>query len=84
MSLREYGGSYTGLDNQAHFSEMLSFWAPGQARTWHPAEIDWLRTTEDLCRLSDSAPAGQGSGLDGQHFGLIVFKTVPRSSSAST
>ena len=58
---------------------MLSFWVPGQAGTWHPAEIDWLRPIEDLCRFSDLAPAEQDFCLDGQSFGLRVFKTMPRS-----
>ena len=84
LLLRQYGGSCVALDNQAHYREMLSFWAPGQARVWHLAEIDWLRTIEDLCRFSDLAPAEQGFRLDGQHFGLMVFKTMPRSTWART
>jgi hypothetical protein len=79
LLLRQYGGSCVGLNDQAHYREMLSFWSPGQARVWHPENVDWLRTIEGLCRFSDLAPAEQGFRLDGQHFGLMVFKTMPRS-----
>jgi hypothetical protein len=84
LLLRQYGGSCVGLDNEGHYKEMLSFWSPRQARVWQPAEIDWLRTIEDLCSFSDIAPAEHGFRLDGQYFGLMVFKTMPRSTWART
>jgi hypothetical protein len=84
LLLRQYGGSCAALDNQAHYREMLSFWSPGQARVWYPTEIDWLRTIEELCGFSGLAPTEQGFRLDGQHFGLLVLKTMPRSTWAKT
>jgi hypothetical protein len=84
LFLRQYGGSCVAFDNQAHYREMLSFWSPGQARAWQPLDIDWLRRIEDLCRFSGLAPTEQGFFLDGQHFGLLVFKTMPRSTWAKT
>ena len=84
LLLRQYGGSCVAFDNQAHYREMLSFWSPGQARIWHPENIDWLRTIEDLCRFSGLAPTEQGFHLDGQHFGVLVAKTMPRSTWAKT
>jgi hypothetical protein len=76
---RDIGTGRVALENQAHYREMLSFWSPGQARVWYPTEIDWLRTIEELCRFSGLAPTEQGFRLDGQHFGLLVLKTMPRS-----
>jgi hypothetical protein len=84
LLLRQYGGSCVALDNQAHYREMISFWSPGQGRCWQGANIDWIRTIEDLCRFSDLAPTEQGFRLDGHHFGLAVFKTMPRSTWART
>jgi hypothetical protein len=77
------------LDNLGHYREMLNFWSPGQARVWDPkpGEIDWLRTIEDLCRFSEFAPRHSpehGFYLDGQVFGVMVFKTMPRSTWAKT
>src|ERR1700737_2175540 len=89
LLLRPYGGSARALDNLGHYREMLNFWSPGQARVWDPkpGEIDWLRTIEDLCRFSELAPRHSpehGFCLDGQVFGIMVLKTMPRSTWAKT
>jgi TraG P-loop domain len=83
LLLRSYGGSVQSLDNTAHYSELLKFWSPGQARIWNPRpkDIDWLRTITDLCQFSELAPRRapeHGFYLDGHYFGLMVFKTMPR------
>jgi hypothetical protein len=36
LLLRSYGGSAHSLDNADHYSELLKFWSPGQARVWNP------------------------------------------------
>ncbi|MBV8378964.1 MAG: hypothetical protein JO279_18380 [Verrucomicrobia bacterium] len=84
LLLRSFGGSVSGLDNVGLYRELLQFWSPGQARIWSPKseEIDWLRTIDDLCKFSDLAPRERpdlGFHMDGQVLGLMVFKTVPRS-----
>ena len=88
MLLKGYGGEVRGLDNRGHYTEILNFWSPGQARSGlGHREIDWLRTIEDLCRFSEIAPRAapdHGFYLDGYYFGLFVVKTMPRSTWAKT
>jgi hypothetical protein len=89
LLLRSYGGSVEPLDDMANYRELLNFWSPGQARVWNPRkeDLDWLRTMESLCRFSDVAPRHPpecGFYLDGQVFGVMVFKTFPRSTWAKT
>src|SRR3984893_8139627 len=84
LLLRSYGGSVHALDNMGHYRELLKCWSPGQAKVWDPKseEIDWLRTVTDLCQFSELAPRRepeQGFYLDGYYFGVMVFKTMPRS-----
>ena len=84
LLLRSYGGSVQALDNMGHYRELLKCWSPGQAKVWNPKpeEIDWLRTVTDLCQFSELAPRRepeQGFYLDGYYFGVMVFKTMPRS-----
>jgi type IV secretion system protein TrbE len=83
LLLRSYGGNVHSLDNADHYSELLKFWSPGQARVWNPkkTDIDLLRTITDLCQFSELAPRRepeQGFYLDGHCFGLMVFRTMPR------
>jgi hypothetical protein len=76
------GSSYTG-----HYEELLRFWSPGQARLPRFKDLDWLRGIEDLCRFSGLSPRqapGHGFYLDGYYFGLLVAKTMPRSTWAKT
>ena len=89
LLLRSYGGRVEPLGDMANYRELLGFWSPGQARTSdpHKEDLDWLRTIESLCRFSDIAPRATpecGFYLDGQVFGLMVFKTMPRSTWAKT
>jgi hypothetical protein len=89
LLLRPYGGSVEALGDMDNYRELLKFWSPGQARVWNPraGDIDWLRTMESLCRFSDSAPRHPpecGFYLDGQVVGVMVFKTMPRSTWAKT
>jgi hypothetical protein len=89
LLLRSYGGSVAALGDVDHYRELLRFWSPGQARVWNPRaeDIDWLRTIESLCRFSDIAPRHPpecGFFLDGQVVGVMVFKTMPRSTWAKT
>ena len=89
LLLASYGGSVRDLDNLGHYGEMLRFWSPGQARVLKQKgdEIDWLRTVEDLCRFSEIAPRAEpdhGFFLDGNYFGVWVFKTMPRATWAKT
>jgi hypothetical protein len=84
LLLREYGGGVRALDNKGHYWELLRFWSPGQARVWNPdlQDIDWFRTVADLCQFSELAPRREpehGFYLDGYYFGLMAFKTMPRS-----
>jgi hypothetical protein len=84
LLLRSYGGSVQPLDNMGHYLELLKCWSPGQAKVWNPKpdEMDWLRTVTDLCQFSELAPRRepeQGFYLDGYYFGVMVFKTMPRS-----
>ena len=84
MLLRNYGGALKPLDNAANYRELLSFWAPGQSPMPDP---DWLRSIEDLCRWSDIAPRSNGAHgfhLNGKLVGVMVFKTMPRSTWAKT
>ena len=89
LLLKSYGGSAKPLGDMDNYREILGFWSPGQARTWNPAkeDLDWLRTIESLCRFSDIAPRRApecGFFLDGQVVGVMVFKTMPRSTWAKT
>ena len=89
LLLRRYGGGVAPLGDMENYRELLKFWSPGQARVWNPrqGDIDWLRTIESLCRFSDIAPRHPpecGFYLDGQVVGVMVFKTMPRSTWAKT
>src|SRR5262249_32947530 len=89
LLFRCYAGSVVPLGDMEHYRELLGFWSPGQAWIWNPAkdDIDWLRTIESLCRFSDVAPRHPpecGFFLDGQVVGVMVFKTMPRSTWAKT
>jgi hypothetical protein len=89
LLLKSYGGSVEWLGDMDNYRELLKFWSPGQAAVWNPAkeDLDWLRTIESLCRFSDIAPRQApecGFFLDGQVVGLMVFKTMPRSTWAKT
>jgi hypothetical protein len=89
LLLKSYGGSAKPLDQFSHYRELVKFWSPGQAQIWNPKQqdLDWLRTVEDLCRFSDWAPRHPpacGFHMDGRVFGLMVFKTMPRSTWAKT
>ncbi len=86
LLLRQYGGWVAPLDNLGHYKEMLRFWSPGQAR--QPRYVpEWTRTIEDLCRSSGLSPRREpdhGFYLDGFYFGLLVSKTMPKSTWART
>ena len=89
LLLKSYGGSVEPLGDMDNYRELLGFWSPGQAQIWNPAkeDLDWLRTIESLCRFSDIAPRQApecGFFLDGQVVGVMVFKTMPRSTWAKT
>jgi TraG P-loop domain len=89
LLLRGYGGSVRALDDIGHYRELLGYWSPGQSRIWYPKpeELDWLRTLSSLCQFSELAPVpGRAHGfyLDGHYFGVMVFKTMPRSTWART
>ena len=89
LLLTSYGGSVKPLCDMDNYRELMQFWSPGQARVWNPGkkDIDWLRTLESLCRFSDIAPRHPpecGFFLDGQVFGVMVFRTMPRSTWAKT
>ena len=89
LLLKGYGGEVRPLDNGQHYREMLAFWSAGQARQLNgkAPEIDCLRTIGDLCRFSDVAPLHEpdhGFYCDGFYFGVMVFKTMPRSTWAKT
>src|SRR4029077_18063272 len=89
LLLKSYGGSVESLGDIDNYRELLKFWSPGQAAVWNPRkeDLDWLRTIESLCRFSDIAPQHApvcGFYLDGQVFGVMVFKTMPRSTWAKT
>jgi hypothetical protein len=89
LLLRSYGGSVEPLGDMENYRELLEFWSPGQARAWdsRQEDLDWLRTIESLCRFSDIAPRHPpecGFFLDGQVVGVMVFKTMPRSTWAKT
>jgi|SRR6267378_2830660 len=82
LLLSSYGGSVKALDNIGHYDELLKFWSPGQSRYPRCGDLDWLRPVSDLCRFSDIAPRMApecGFYLDGQVVGVMVFKTMPRS-----
>jgi hypothetical protein len=89
LLLRSYGGSVEPLGDMENYRELLGLWSPGQARMWNSnqKDLDWLRTIESLCRFSDIAPRHApecGFYLDGQVVGVMVFKTMPRSTWAKT
>jgi hypothetical protein len=89
LLLRSHGGSVEPLGDMDNYRELMQFWSPRQARIWNPRkqDIDWLRTIESLCRFSDIAPRHPpecGFYLDGQVVGVMVFKTMPRSTWART
>jgi hypothetical protein len=89
LLLKSYGGRVEAVGDIANYRELLGFWSPDQARVWNPraGDIDWLRTVESLCRFSDIAPRHPpecGFYLDGQVFGVMVFKTMPRSTWTKT
>jgi hypothetical protein len=87
LLLSSYAGSVNGLDNAGHYEELLKFWSPGQARQPRFTDLDWLRPIDDLCRFSGLAPRHEpdhGFYMDGYYFGVIVAKTLPRSTWAKT
>ena len=87
LLLRGYGGSATLLDNAGHYEDLLKFWAPGQARLPRIENPDWLRTIDSLCRFSGLSPRhapDHGFYLDGFYCGLLVAKTMPRSTWSHT
>ena len=80
MLLTSYGGSVNGLDNLGHYNELLRFWSPGQARQPGVIDVDWLRSIDELCRFSGSAPRPEsthGFYMDGYYFGILTAKTMP-------
>ena len=87
LLLRSYGGSVTPIGNASHYEELLRYWSPGQARQPRFKDLDWLRTIDDLCCFSGLSPRREpdhGFYLDGFYVGLLVAKTMPRSTWAKT
>ncbi len=82
-----YGGGCLAFDNDKHYDQILRFWSPNQSRQQRFTDLDWLRPIDDLCRFSGVAPRtdpDHGFYMDGYFFGLLVAKTLPRSTFART
>ncbi len=87
LLLSSYGGGCSAFDNDKHYDQMMRFWSPNQSRNPRFTDIDYLRPIDDLCRFSGVAPRhdpDHGFYMDGYYFGLLVAKTLPRSTFART